>query len=71
MSTFKVQPTAGGTQAAFDKRAEGRTQGQPVQMSIQRCGEGFVYLVGLQESHILSQLAVAAVLTVWHKVNEA
>jgi len=40
-------------------------------VQLQRFGIGFVYLVGLQESHILSQLAVAAVFTVWHKVNEA
>lgn len=61
MSVSEVQSTICGTQA----------QVQAVQMSVQRCGEGCVYLMGLQESHIVSQLTVAAVLTVRYKVYEA
>lgn len=71
MLISEVQPTAGGTQTAADGHVEGQIQVQPIQMSVQKCGKGCMYLVGLQESHILSQLTVAAVLTVWYKVNEA
>ncbi len=71
MSISEIQPTAGGTQAASDRHAEGQIHNSCAANTNVRCGVCCVYLVGLQESHILPQLAVAAVLTVWHKVNEA